>query len=382
MARFDLTLGVVSQVRHWPREGGQPFAYEPYVREMEVWASLFGRVIVCAPLAEEPMVGNQVPYLAPNLHWVPLRYTVTTDAGDGRRRARQLPGLCRTLVRLAHASDFVLLRSPAQVSLFGRVIAGAVGVPTITKWAGLFAPYDGELPLVRLERLHVERRPEPALVYGPAARPHLIPFIPALMTRNELAQARLSGEDRRWEPPWRLLCVGRLSGEKGFDLVIRGLARLRESHADIPWALTVVGDGPEAPALRSLAAREGVADRTTFVGAVSFDRVGEHYARAHALIMPGVMEGWPKTIAEAWAHGAVPVAAAAGIVPWIIERNGSGVTFDPTPEGLAGSLALLLSEPGRMRAMSSRGYQRCDELSLETFAARLEGVLVADCGLS
>jgi glycosyltransferase involved in cell wall biosynthesis len=260
-------------------------------------------------------------------------------------------------------------------------MARAAGAPTVTKWAGLFAPYDGELPLVRLERLHVQREPGPALVYGPVDRPHLISFIPALMTRAELDRARPLGANRTWEPPWRLLCVGRLSPEKGFDLAIRGLARLRRSHAGLSWTFTLVGDGPLARALRALAEREGIADRTTFTGALSFDAVGEHYGRAHALIMPGVMEGWPKTIAEAWAHGAVPVAAAAGIVPWIIDRGESGITFRPTPEGLAGALGELLSQPERMQAMSSRGYGRCDELTLETFADRVERVLVERCGL-
>jgi glycosyltransferase involved in cell wall biosynthesis len=99
------------------------------------------------------------------------------------------------------------------------------------------------------------------------------------------------------------------------------------------------------------------------------------------VIMPGVKEGWPKAIAEAWAHGAVPVAAAAGLVPWILDGGRGGVVFPPTPEGLAEELHRLLSQPARVRQLSAVGPGLAAELSLEAFRARLEEVLVSHCGL-
>ena len=42
--RFDLRLGVLSQVPHWIGRDATPWAYEPYVREMRLWADLFTAV--------------------------------------------------------------------------------------------------------------------------------------------------------------------------------------------------------------------------------------------------------------------------------------------------------------------------------------------------
>jgi glycosyltransferase involved in cell wall biosynthesis len=168
---------------------------------------------------------------------------------------------------------------------------------------------------------------------------------------------------------------------KGFDLALQGLGRLRATHPELPWVYTLVGDGPETGPLRAIAERAGIADRVTFTGALGFAAAQEQYAAAHVVIMPGVMEGWPKPVAEAWAHAAVPVAAAAGIVPWIMEGKGAGVTFTPTPDALAAALGALLSEPAAMRAMSRRGAELVGELSLESFERRLERVLVDVCGL-
>jgi glycosyltransferase involved in cell wall biosynthesis len=202
------------------------------------------------------------------------------------------------------------------------------------------------------------------------------------MSNEELDRARRLGAARVWAPPWKILAVGRLSSEKGFDLALRGLAELAHGPSEPAWHFTLVGDGVQAFALRALAERLGISRRVSFLGALPFGDLDEHFAAAHVVVMPGTQEGWPKTIAEAWAYGAVPVAAAAGLVPEIIGGAGAGLTFDPTPAGLSGALAQLLSDPAAMREMSTRGPDRCESLSLESFETRLEQVLVDACGLA
>jgi glycosyltransferase involved in cell wall biosynthesis len=381
-ARFELTLGVVSHVPHWAQENGQPLAYEPYVREMEVWAKLFARVNVCAPVAEWSLRGNEAPYSARNIRWLPVRYSHGPGVHMHVRRLRQLAVLSRTFVPLIRNSDLILLRSPTPVSMIARPMARAFGAPTITKWAGPLEGCPDEAPLTRIERLLVRRGHGPALVYGRSDRRHLISFLPALMSEAELERARDATVRRAWTPPWRILAVGRLSPEKGFDLALRGLAELRRRRCDLAWSFTLVGDGTEARALKALSDRLGISDRVTFAGALSFAAVQERYAESHVVVVPGVNDGWPQVIGEAWAHSAIPVAAAGGVGPDLIDGTGSGVTFTPTPEDFAGVLSALLSDPPEMRAMAALGPRQCANLSLEAFAARLERVVVDRCGLS
>ena len=201
------------------------------------------------------------------------------------------------------------------------------------------------------------------------------------MCNAEIERAREGAARRRWTLPWQLLSVGGLWPVKGFDLALEGLARLRDINPQLSWRYTLVGGGPHAAVLQSAAKRLHIADQVTFAGALNFEAVTEHYAKAHAVIMPGIWEGWPKTIAEAWAHGAVPVGAAAGLVPWIMEGKRAGITFDPTPDGLAAALSGVLSNPDAMREMSGRGPTLVADLSLESFARQLEHVLVHSCGL-
>ena len=381
--RFAGTLGVVTHVPHWPGDGapGGALAYEPYVRELRVWARLFARVEVLAPAADGPVAGSQLAYGLPNVRWTPVRYSLSYARAGQAARLLQLPALAVALARLARRSDVVLLRSPGHPALVGRLLADVLRVPHVTKWAGLFGAFPGERLPSRVERRMVERGRAPVLVYGAFDRPHLLSFPPALMTDAELAHAAALAAARAWTPPWRILAVGRLLDVKNFDLALRGLAALRAREPALPWTFTLVGDGPEEGALRRLAAEGGIADRVTFAGALPFAEVQRAYAEAHVVVMPGVKEGWPKIIAEAWAHGAVPAAAEAGIVPWIM-RGAAGATFAPTPDALAECLARLLADPVALAAAGARGPARAAELPLDAFGARVERVLVERCGLA
>jgi len=327
------------------------------------------------------MRGNQAPYGSPNIGCRLTRYSSVNNTAGQARRLAQLPALVGALCGLLRRSDFVLLRSPGHPALIARLLADVLRVPHITKWAGFFGAFAGERFPRRVERRLVGLSRQPVLVYGPVERLPFISFVPAVMSGEELSRARELQECRAWGPPWRLLSVGRLSDEKGFDLALRGLARFRELAPDLSWTFTLIGDGLAAPALRELAQELGIGDRVAFRGALNFETVQEHYARAHAVIMPGVQEGWPKPIVEAWAHGAVAIAAVGGIVPWIMQDPNAGVTFAPAADGLATALMKLFSDPHGMERMSRRGPELAQQLSLESFATRLERVLVESCGL-
>jgi glycosyltransferase involved in cell wall biosynthesis len=329
------------------------------------------------------MTGNQAPYQADNVIWVPVRYPMGYGNVEAMRRLLRLPGLFWSSWRSISRNDFVHARSPGHFGLVGALLARLRRRRSLTKWAGENGPYPGERLPSRIDRWlqGIPSARHPVLVYGPPRKPHEVEFLPALMTSAELDFARRLSEVRRFEPPWSILTVARLERVKGVDLAIRGLGQLRRNRPDLEWKLTIIGDGTERAALESLARTEGILERTRFLGALPFEAVQSHYASAHIAIMPGTLEGWPKVIAEAWAHGAVPVAAAAGLVPWILRDPDSGVAFKPSAAGLADAIDALLGDPGRLKRIADGSPARAAKLSLEAFSARLAEVLEKRCGL-
>lgn len=95
--------------------------------------------------------------------------------------------------------------------------------------------------------------------------------------------------------PVTLLYVGSLIREKGVDTLIRSLRHLGEEYQ-----LDIVGSGPEASALRTLAAEIGVESRIDFQGQVPYKEIVNSYASSDVFVHPG---RWPepfgRTILEA-----------------------------------------------------------------------------------
>lgn len=102
-------------------------------------------------------------------------------------------------------------------------------------------------------------------------------------------------------PVW--LTVGHLIERKGVHIAIEALARTDDV------TLLIAGDGPEAPRLRRLVSRLGIAHRVRFLGAISHDELCPCYNAADALVHPASREGMPNVVLESLACG-TPVVAA------------------------------------------------------------------------
>lgn len=100
-----------------------------------------------------------------------------------------------------------------------------------------------------------------------------------------------------------IVCVGRLCEQKGQDLAIRALGRLRHETA----RLRLVGSGPERENFEALASAEGVADRIEWIGEVEDTSV--EYRAADVVIAPSRWEGMSLVFLEAMASGSAVIVS-------------------------------------------------------------------------
>lgn len=197
--------------------------------------------------------------------------------------------------------------------------------------------------------------------------------------------ARLAAEARASRPPRdarRFLAVSRLTPIKGADVLVEAHARYRASTDD-PWDLTVVGDGPERPALE---ARAG--GGVTFAGFARGDALGHAYGRADALVLPSRKDTWGLVVNEAMAAG-LPVVVSEGAGCAVDLVDGNGLTVPPGDvEALAAALAHVAGLSDAERAsMGARSREIVAGFGLEAFCEGLwsaigAGAARADRGLS
>jgi glycosyltransferase involved in cell wall biosynthesis len=133
--------------------------------------------------------------------------------------------------------------------------------------------------------------------------------------------------------------VGRLTGLKRQDVLLRGFARLQHPTA----RLLIVGDGPAREELVSLAANLGVTDRVVFAG--YRDRPERTLATMDVFALTSDSEGMPLSILEAGAAGRPVVASRVGGVPELVAHGRTGLLFPAGDDAaLAGCLDRLLRD--------------------------------------
>jgi len=178
----------------------------------------------------------------------------------------------------------------------------------------------------------------------------------------------------------RLVCVGRLSAEKGHAGLLRAFAKMaREQDAE----LRLVGDGPEREHLEGLVTRLGIGDRVAFVGRVPSAHVAAELLQADAFVMSSFMEGLPVVLMEALAMSVPVIAPCVAGIPELVEHDVSGLLFAASDwDALARMMTRMLEDPEARVRLAEEGRRRVEEefdiaVAVEPLLERLRGAMKA-----
>lgn len=317
--------------------------------------------------------------------WPPPRLPKSVVVHDlGVRRVRNAPVRLLRLVRavrpdvilsgMAHLNFLVLLLRP----LFSRGIRVVVR-QNITISAVLAAAQEprGTALLYRLLYPRADRIlcPTQAMADDLAS---MIPVAPGRLVvlpnpiDTRAIAAALAGPFCWHGPGPHLLAIGRLSPEKGFDLLIEAMAMVR---GRFPAAdLTLVGAGSEETRLRQLTGRLHLDSAVWFAGYIEQPYV--LYPGTSCFVLPSRYEGMPNALLEADAAGLPMVAtpASGGVIDLMRGRPGAWLASAVSASALADALIAALGslQPGQRFPRETPGND-----AVRSYAELIDSICVA-----
>lgn len=165
-----------------------------------------------------------------------------------------------------------------------------------------------------------------------------------------------------------VLAAGRLSPEKGVDVLVEAARRVGDSRA----CFIICGDGAERAALGRQIAAAGLVGRVVLAGFRG--DLDELMPGADLFVLPSRTEGLPNVALEASARGVAVVATAVGGTPEVVAHGVNGLLVPPgDPAALAGRIAELLADDIHRAALGAAGRDRMRREF--TFAAQAEQYL-------
>lgn len=167
-----------------------------------------------------------------------------------------------------------------------------------------------------------------------------------------------------------VVCVGRLDPIKGFEVLVRALARLHASAVE--FRCVVIGEGPLRRRLEQMRESLGLGARIEMPGAMPQEQVQSLMARACVFAMPSVVtpegnrDGIPVALMEAMGGGGAVVSTRVSGIPELVADGHTGLLVEPGDvDGLAEALSRLLGDPGLRARLGAAAREHV----LESFEA-------------
>jgi glycosyltransferase involved in cell wall biosynthesis len=281
-----------------------------------------------------------------------------------------------------------------KADILGRIAARRAGIPVVAVSRG----WTAESVKVRfyewLDRRNLRWMDRVICVsHGQADRVRRAGVDPARIAviHNAIDIARFAEPDLRclrwlhefFPRPRRVIvgAAGRLSPEKGFDVLVEAARRVTAHDRTIGFVL--FGEGPERSRIARTIESAGLKD--DFVLAGLRHDLDRFYPFFDLFVLPSFTEGLPNVVLEAFAARVPVVATAVGGTPEVVQAGVNGYLVPPgDPNTLAGRILDALADENMRQGMGRAGHCRvCEEFTFAAQArayARLFSTLVPTAG--
>ncbi len=197
------------------------------------------------------------------------------------------------------------------------------------------------------------------------SRAHKVEVIPNFSTMSST---------RHIDNQKRIIAVGRLSAEKGYDRLIAVWNQVALKHPD--WKLDIFGDGNMRDSLQELIDKSNNSHielhHTT-------NKISQEYASSEIYVITSLYEGFSLSIVEAMTHGLPCIAFDCPFGPRsLIDDNKNGFLIeDGNIRQFAEKLCYLIEHPDVRTEFSAAAISKASNFNIETIMARWKSILVS-----
>ncbi len=285
-----------------------------------------------------------------------------------------LPDLAETLAEGRY--DLVHVTAPGPAGVTASLLSRVSGTPLVASYHTELAAYaglrsrDGGLEAISRTALGAfYTAPSRVLSPSPAADRSLLGFglgedrIDRWERGVDVARFAPEKAERGAYPgELRVLYAGRLTSEKGVDLLAESFLRARRVEPRLH--LLLAGGGPEEGELRAC-----LGEHATFLGWLEGDDLARAYASADLFLFCSRTDTYGQVVLEAGASGLPVVAVDEGGPAALIENRHTGILCRPDADHLAGAVLQLASSAtlrqrlgeAAMRSARGRSWERALE---------------------
>ena len=353
------------------------FAYEPYVREMNLWLKYAEKVEIVAPLVTSEISKIEQNYEHKDLILTQIPSIEFTTISSAIKSIFKLPIILVRIFKASKKSDHIHLRCPGNIGLLGCLVQICFPKKMKTaKYAGNWDPKAKQPLSYRLQKWILSNtfltKNMQVLVYGnwPNLTKNIKPFFTASFKDSE----KETWLEKDYSRILRFVFAGSLVEGKGPLFAIQIVENLHKKGKKV--FLDVFGDGVLKDELQEYVMTNNIKNIIEFHGNQPKDILKETFKNTHFALLPSKSEGWPKVIAEAMFFGVIPITTSASCLPYMLDYGKRGILIEPNLDDAVLKIMNAL-ENKDLKTMSRLGLEWSQQFTLDYFESEIKKLIIS-----
>lgn len=173
-------------------------------------------------------------------------------------------------------------------------------------------------------------------------------------------------ETKKKKESLNILCIGRLTGIKGYAYLLDALNILKAQR--IPFSCNIIGDGPLNEKLKKKALEHGLNNNVHFLGSKKTEEIPYFFSKADVFVLACAKDtkeghdGIPLVFMEAMAYGTPVIGTAISGIPELIRHQQTGLCATPMDsKSLADAIIYFTEHPEEAERMRINARKLIEE---------------------
>lgn len=358
---------IITHTPHSIRKG-KIYAYQPYIKEMNIWLKYASEVEIVAPKIEIPLSKVEGSYIRAKIRFTAIPEINLKSFFNILKAFLFGPYIMLKIGIACNKADHIHLRCPGNIGLLGCIVQLFFSKKIKTaKYAGNWDPESKQPISYKIQKAILSNtfftKNIDVLVYGhwPNQTQNIKPFFTASYKEDE-KEFHLN---KNYNDILNFVFIGTLVSGKRPLMALEIIRRLRDFGYKAN--LDYYGDGILKDEIISYINKYKLHNFVSLHGNTKSEVIKLVLKKAHFLVLPSKSEGWPKVVAEAMFFGVIPVVTAVSCLPYMLNYGERGVLIKPNVSDAVSVLDALLKDKQELNQRSIKAIEWSQEYTLDYF---------------
>jgi glycosyltransferase involved in cell wall biosynthesis len=370
-----MIFGIITHAVHKIKDG-QIYAYEPYVREMNLWGKYVDKIFIVAPLSVDEIRSIDSNYENSDIKLIAIPNFDITSFKNIIRSILVIPKVCNTIYKVMKEANHIHLRCPGNIGLLGCFLQIIFPSKIKTaKYAGNWDPKSKQPITYRLQKWILGNtsltKNIKVLVYGswPNQSKNILPFFTASYQQNEIEEI----PKKDFNSIIKLLFVGVFSRGKQPLLSVKATHKLINKGHNL--TLDMYGDGSEFIKVEKYISDNELDKHIKLHGNQPKEIVKQAFQKSHFLVFISKSEGWPKVVAESMFWTCLPVSTKVSCVPFMLDDGNRGCLINDNIDDIVEKIEQYIYDKKIYFQQVNRAKKWSQQFTLDTFEEAIKKLI-------